>query len=40
MRETYCGKDSDDAYGLVPDKACGKSEERPEVKRLAAERVD
>lgn len=40
MRETHCGKDGDDAYCLVPDKACGKSEERPEVERFAAERVD
>ena len=40
VRKTDNGKDGDDAYRLVPDKACGKSEERPEVKRLAAERVD
>ena len=40
MRKTDNGKDGDDTYRLVPDKAGRECKECPEVERLAAERVD
>lgn len=40
VRKTDNGKDGDDTYRLVPDKAGRECKECPEVERLAAERVD
>ena len=37
--EPHCGKDRQNAYGLVAQEARGEREERPEVKRLAAEGI-
>lgn len=37
--KAYCGKNRQKGHRLVAQETCGKREERPEVKRLAGERI-